>query len=1214
MSLENNMITVSHLTETISITKVGVFIWNLETNHVIYSKEWAEIVGYEQQELVPHVSTWESMLFQSDLSIAEESVEKYLAGETPLYEAQFRMTKKDGSIIWGHDKGKVTEYTADGKPLILCGVLQDITNIKLTEQMLRESTDILNLAIEVAEFGTWDWDLEKDIITYNDEYLKMLGYTQDEIVGSLAEWEAMNHPEDLIMVSQLLDDFVNGLSDKYECEVRMRHKDGHYIWTKDVGRIISKDENGIATRVIGGHLNIDSLKTSQSQLEDTLKELENHQTHLENEIEIRTKTLIEQDQLLMAINDVSQKLLAVNETDDFDRLFTECLKHLTDAFDTSEFSFWRYIKIDEGEFFYLSHMYRREFDEHIVLDVKNIEDYIKNLLSTDEGFLIHASEEGHVIVNYNLVSDELRYSFENKKAISDFIADMTSEWAEDIQTKIENSDSSIASSIFLYNDLFGMIATGSKGGDAKYTESHESMLDISGKLFANAQKKHKMDEQLRYAHEEALLSSQAKSNFLANMSHEIRTPLNAILGMSEIVLRESMGRNTEEYAVEIKKASESLLVIINDILDISKIESGKLEVINVEYNITSLLNDIISLSKMRLEERPVILTTFIQSDIPAVMYGDEIRLKQILLNLMGNAIKFTKAGNINLNVNCELHNGKAELIFSVSDTGMGIKESDMDRLFMQFERVDTKKNRNIEGTGLGLAITKQLCEMMDGSISVISEAGAGSVFTVSIPQKYKQLTPITSKVSDMKVLLYEAREVYARSLEQTITDLDAACTICVNQSELIQALSEESFDYLLAPVVHLNKIKNMCLQMNIDINIVSLSDPGDLTIYPDDMVVNLPISCIQMAQIFGNADFGMGEKEKIYSFIAPTAKVLVVDDNNVNLKVARGLMAPFKVDLDTAANGALAVEMIKNIKYDLVFMDHMMPEMDGIDATAAVRKLEGDYFKNLPIIALTANALVGAKELFVREGMNDFLAKPVEIKKLNEILQKWLPKEKQESEIAAETAKVEYDLAIDGINTNYGIGIIGGKIEDYYDLLNTFYNDGLTLIDKLSALDLEQDIHAYKIEVHALKSAAGSIGAFSIAKEASFLEEASIKLDFPYLREHSKAFIASFTKLLSSIELHLREQNEKPNAEKEKGSAVLLKENLSKIDDALNSLDIDGLEQYSEECLSYNWEGQIDELLLNLKRLIDSFEYYEARPVLNELKNEMLLQYGTHSI
>ncbi len=1202
----DNSFATEYLKQTISITKIGVFIWNLVTDHVVYSKEWAEIVGYELEELESHVSTWESMLLPSDLKIAEKQVDKYLSGELPHYEAEFRMRKKDGTIIWGHDKGKVTQYTQDGKPLILCGVLQDITSIKNTEQKLRESTDVLNLAIEVAEFGTWDWNLEKDLITYNDEYLKMLGYTQDEITGSLSEWEDMNHPEDLVIVSKLLDDFVDGKSPSYECEIRMRHKDGHYIWTKDVGRIVSKDENGKALRVLGGHLNIDGLKKSQSKLQDTLKELENHQEHLEKEIEQRTKKLIEQDNLLMTVNSVSQKMLAIDVDSDFDSVLLECLKNLTFAYNTADFTLWRYFNVAGKEFFCMTHDYKRKNDTKTFFDIQNMQEYIESVLEKGDEFEFHIKDDGNVIINYSVLPQHVRYQFENEKAVNNITSDVDEDWIKLLGVSVDNCNSVLFSLIYLYNNIFGLIATGNEMKGVVYSEAHESMIDISGKLFANAQKKHEMDEQLRHAHEEAILSSQAKSNFLANMSHEIRTPLNAILGMAEIVLRESKGRATEEYAVEIKNASESLLIIINDILDISKIESGKLEIINVEYNITSLLNDVISITKMRIEDKPVILTAFIESSMPAKLIGDEIRIKQVLLNLLSNATKFTKKGNIFFSATTELLNGVAHFKFIVKDTGMGIKEEDMERLFMQFERVDTKKNRNIEGTGLGLAITKQLCEMMGGTISVTSTKGEGSEFTVCIPQHYNEYEPIATAQKMQSVLLYEARELYAQSIKQSLEDLGCNCTICSNQSELLESITENKFSCIFTPAVHASKIKSLKRKMALDIKIILMTDPGDMAIYRDDITVSLPLTCIQLGDVLSNSDNYKNKKVKTNTFIAPEANVLVVDDNNVNLKVAKGLMAPYKFNLETALNGALAIEMVKSNNYDLVFMDHMMPEMDGIDTTAAIRKLDGDYFKNLPIVALTANALVGARELFVTEGMNDFLAKPIEMKKLNEVLLKWIPKHKQQEATFEPTyAQAHYDISIDDINTDYGIKMIGGVVEDYYDILNGFYVDALKRIDSISSALAKNDMDSYRIDMHTLKSVTGSIGAFNISEDAKRLEKAAEKNDVRFIQAHTDDFLNNLYKLLDDINMHLKTTQKDKMQGKEKGNCVFLESSINEVEAALVSLDIDTIEKALQDCMNFLWEGDINEMLVKIKQMIDSFEYYNARPLLEELRDEM---------
>ncbi len=1203
--MADNNITNEHLIETIAITEIGVWIWNLQTDHVSYSKEWSQIVGYDRSELRSHVSTWESMLLPSDLAHAEGCLTRYLNGETPIYEAEFRMVKKDGSIIWGHDKGKVTEYSEDGRPLILCGVLQDITSIKLTEQKLRESTEILNLAIEVAEFGTWDWNLEKNNISYNDEYLRMLGYTQKEITGTLEEWEGMNHPEDLPKVSEMLDDFTEGRIPKYECETRMRHKDGHYIWTRDVGRIVAKDEKGKTTRVIGGHLNIDGLKKSKSKLEATLKALENHQTHLEQQIEERTKALVEQDHLLLTVNEISRKLLTLNENMNFDSILTDCMKSLALAYGAPEITLWQFIEVNNRKYIYVGHAYKDGAE--YVFDTSDMQQYIEGL--PNDKTILYRKPDGNAVIHYGILKESFRRRVETERATADFMQSVPHGFSNFLAENFTNNRSLLVSPIYIYNDLFGFIAVGSDKKGVFHTEAQDNMLMVSGKLFANAQKKHEMDEQLQKAHEEALLSSQAKSNFLANMSHEIRTPLNAILGMAEIISRESAGRAAEGYAIEIKSASESLLSIINDILDISKIESGKLEIIEVEYYISSLFNDVIGLTKIRLEDKPVIFTTFIDYKIPAKFIGDETRIKQILLNLLSNATKFTNSGNIHFSATCEYVAGRAVLQFEVSDTGMGIKKDDMDRLFMKFERIDTKKNRKVEGTGLGLAITKQLCEMMGGTISVSSEPKKGSTFTVRIPQQYTQDMPLMELPGNKNVLLYEARDYHVNSIKQSIENLASKCTICKSQAELLQALENDVFDYLFTPAVHLSKIKSLKSSMNLTSNIVVMTEHGDLTIYKDVFTASLPINCLQLANIFGNTDFSVQEKSKINHFVAPEAKVLVVDDNHVNLVVAKGLMSPYKFNIETAVNGALAVDMIKNNTYDLVFMDHMMPEMDGIDATTEIRKLPGEYFQSLPIVALTANALVGARELFVKEGMNDFLSKPIELRRLNDVLLRWIPKEKQHSATLPVTDIGGHcELYIEGINTRYGIQLVGGDLCDYLDVLGSFYHDGIQKLDKINDYVERNDLINYRIDVHALKSALASIGAFSTSEKAKLLEDAAIKSNWDYIKVHTDDFLHSLRKLIDAVEMHVKPASDLEMQKKEPGELGVLQKNLLILEEALGSFDIELIEQSLNECLVFYWEGEIPQLLQKIKEYAEAFEYYNARPLVDKIK-EKITQY-----
>ena len=393
---------------------------------------------------------------------------------------------------------------------------------------------------------------------------------------------------------------------------------------------------------------------------------------------------------------------------------------------------------------------------------------------------------------------------------------------------------------------------------------------------------------MRELKEKAENASHVKSAFLANMSHEIRTPMNAILGMTEIALRGELEQQQRDAVEQIRAASMTLITIINDILDFSKMESGKMEIVEADYDLMTLVQDVYHIIFGKVEEKNLKLEIEIDPTMPKGLYGDEIRLKQVLINLVNNAVKFTDQGSICLNIGYE----KKEDVFlfkaSVKDTGIGIKPDDLERIFNSFEQSDTFRNRKKEGSGLGLAISRQLLILMGGEIHVESVYRQGSHFYFEVPQRVTNEEP--------------------------------------------------------------------CGELNLE---KRQSRAAQTTEYEN--------------------------------FRAPEAKVLIVDDNLVNRKVAAGLMKPFAMQIDTAKSGEEAIEMVKQKEYDLIFMDHMMPDMDGVEATHVIREMEGEYYQKVPIIALTANAISGVKEMFLAEGMDDFIAKPIDFKELSEKIVHWLP-------------------------------------------------------------------------------------------------------------------------------------------------------------------------------------------------------------------------------
>ncbi|MDR3278744.1 MAG: response regulator [Oscillospiraceae bacterium] len=711
-----------------------------------------------------------------------------------------------------------------------------------------------------------------------------------------------------------------------------------------------------------------------------------------------------------------------------------------------------------------------------------------------------------------------------------------------------------------------------------------------------------------------------KSSFLARMSHEIRTPLNSILGMCEIIGHKKISPEIAECVSIIAQSGNALLTIIDDILDFSKIDAGQMNIANERYYFASTINDVVNVIRLRLVDKPLMFSVKVDSAIPEQLLGDEVRIRQILMNLLGNAVKYTDAGHISLEVHCDdLGDGNIRLTFVVEDSGIGIHEEDMDKLFQDFSRIENPRFRGIEGSGLGLAITHSLCKAMRGDIFVESKYGSGTTFTATVLQKSDpdngaRLAAVQD-AGAFRALVLEERPIDLDAIRYVMTGLGIHTDYAADTDDFIRRLESDAYTHAFVA----SKFIDDCLAARVKgkplTELVDIVEIGMFSKLQSIFSIIRPVFCLNVANIFNNKTETAVQKSKNnpLHFTAPTAKALIVDDFATNLSVSKELVSLFGLRIDTSMRGAEAVELTRMNRYDIVFMDHMMPGMDGVEAAKAIRAIdpEDDYYQSLPIIALTANAISGQREMLLQNGMNGYIAKPIELKKLGSVLWTWLPVEKliriEEPDAAADGRLP--GLAINGIDIDAGLTNLGGSADVYLSILSDFCRDADAAAQQIEACAARGERALYMTLVHALKGTAMSIGAAEFAGIAERLENAAREKDDAAIQSGTPGLLLSLRTLTGSIrEGLLRRADSAPP----QTNANLADLELERLKTALNAMDISTANRLLMDYAALPLSDEVKNAVSEIERLILLFEYDAAIVKIDALLLEQSMDDTSH--
>jgi len=769
-----------------------------------------------------------------------------------------------------------------------------------------------------------------------------------------------------------------------------------------------------------------------------------------------------------------------------------------------------------------------------------------------------------------------------------------------------------------------------------------NMLLLQYVMYVWVRKNSLGSERLLNAIEELKEVENRKDDFLANVNHEIRTPINTICGISEIVLKENLSRKVREDIMSIQLAGRNLMTAVSDVLDFSELQSGNIELEEEAYNITSTINDVINMALARKNDKQLELIVDCDATLPSLLLGDEKKIRRVMMNLVDNAIKFTDSGFVSISIGYRKEAYGINLMISVKDSGIGMDENGLEQLFVSFNQVDASRKRQEGGLGLGLAISNALVHKMGGVITVKSRIGRGSTLKFVVPQKVLDETPIAEidNKTNVNVAVYidmeqfdmvEIRDEYSNSIVHMVEQLKGKCHVCRNFAELQRREKIDDFSHVFISMAEYIQEKQYFDELSEKTRLVVILDRFEEKNISNAKILKIikPFYIQTIVRVL-NGLYDTRDKiggVRAERFVAKGVHVLVVDDNRMNLRVIDGLLSNYQIKVTSAMSGAEALEKIVSADYDFVFMDHMMPEMDGVETMHRIRRLPGTYYQKVPIIALTANAVAGTREMMINTGFDDFLEKPIERSVLERVLKRQIVPEKlviggpvhdeavsdTEEEIQTVSTAGKESFEELGIDISKGILYCNGE-ENFINVLKGYCKDSDEIGEFAVQSFEKKDWKNYTIAVHGIKGAMRSIGADSVSECAAQLEHAGKQGNIEYIMaKHTElmdSYYGLFEKLRKSSLIFKPEEIQDAGAEGVSTLPLLeeavFADTLVKMEEAMYLLDGEKLIEFVSELQKYQYCGTaLQELLEPIKRKIEMSDYISAVEAVAHIKNKL---------